>query len=163
MSEMFFSGTGIAETLGVIRLVREGGKNHEVSMAELADATGMNIDDLLPIIEACRMLGFTKVSHGVVRLTPDGSKLNQQNFHVTVRAKLRKIEPFKTTVKMLSEYDRLNTKELSELLYHEGISLEDREGGHTASLRKLLIRWAVGCGLLEYNHVHDRWRLKASI
>ena len=41
-------------------------------MAELADELYLDVDDLLPLIDALELLGFAVVEAGSIRLTPEG-------------------------------------------------------------------------------------------
>ena len=56
---------------GLLELVVEQ-PNAQVDIPLLAERLQMAVDDLLPILDAARMLGFAEVSQGDVRLTPVG-------------------------------------------------------------------------------------------
>lgn len=58
---------GIAGLLEI--LIDRGGKE---DIYNLADELAMEVGDLLPIIEACALLGFIRVQEGDVEITPEG-------------------------------------------------------------------------------------------
>jgi NitT/TauT family transport system ATP-binding protein len=58
---------GIAGLLEI--LIDRGGKD---DLYSLADELVMEVSDLLPIIEACSLLGFIRVQEGDVEITPEG-------------------------------------------------------------------------------------------
>jgi NitT/TauT family transport system ATP-binding protein len=43
-----------------------------MSVADLADELGLEVDDLLPLVDALELLGFAHVEAGQIRLTPEG-------------------------------------------------------------------------------------------
>jgi NitT/TauT family transport system ATP-binding protein len=57
---------------GLCELLSDRGGRDDVY--HLADELGQEADDLLPIIGGCEMLGFAKVVHGDVELTPAGQQ-----------------------------------------------------------------------------------------
>ena len=59
---------GIAGLLEI--LIDRGGKD---DIYHLADELAMEVDDLLPIVEAAALLGFIRVQEGDVEITPEGT------------------------------------------------------------------------------------------
>jgi NitT/TauT family transport system ATP-binding protein len=57
---------------GFIELVEEA--NGRVDLSQLGDELKLDLEELLPIVEAAELLGFCKVSEGDVELTPIGLK-----------------------------------------------------------------------------------------
>jgi NitT/TauT family transport system ATP-binding protein len=57
---------------GFIELVEEA--NSKVDLYQLGDELKLDVEELLPIVEAAELLGFCKVSEGDVELTPIGLK-----------------------------------------------------------------------------------------
>jgi NitT/TauT family transport system ATP-binding protein len=56
---------------GLLELLHDrGGKD---DLYKLADELAMDVDDLLPIVESCVMLGFTTLKEGDVEITPEGA------------------------------------------------------------------------------------------
>ncbi len=58
---------------GLLELLHDrGGKD---DLYRLADELAMDVDDLLPIVESCVMLGFATLKEGDVEITPEGVAL----------------------------------------------------------------------------------------
>jgi NitT/TauT family transport system ATP-binding protein len=58
---------------GLLELITEGdGTPSDVSLARLSERFGMPVDDLLPIVDATTMLGFTTVENSAVSVTDRG-------------------------------------------------------------------------------------------
>ncbi len=74
---------GIAGLLEI--LIDRGGKD---DLYGLADELGMEVSDLLPIIEACAMLDFIRVQEGDVEITPIGKAFAEAD--ILTRKKLFK-------------------------------------------------------------------------
>ncbi len=158
MVAIFHPGADLNEVRGLIEIIRESGKDHRISMYMLAEESEKDVDDLLPMVEACRMLGLAKVAGGNVQLTAAGMQLNMGNFHSRVGRELVRLEPFKSALAILSEYDHASTKALLGMLQDRGIHMGATERENEDSLRKLLMRWGVRCRVLDYNHRSDTWK-----
>lgn len=55
---------------GLLEILRDGGGTAD--LADLADDLSLTVDDLLPFVDACQLLGFVSIDHGVLTLTPAG-------------------------------------------------------------------------------------------
>jgi len=55
---------------GLLELLHDHGGRDD--LYRLADELSMDVDDLLPIVEACNMLGFATLKEGDVEITPEG-------------------------------------------------------------------------------------------
>ncbi len=55
-------------------LADRGGRD---DLYKLADELSMDVDDLLPIVEASAMLGFAVLREGDVEITPEGRKFGE--------------------------------------------------------------------------------------
>jgi NitT/TauT family transport system ATP-binding protein len=56
---------------GLLELLHDHGGRDD--LYRLADELSMDVDDLLPIVEACTMLGFATLTEGDVEITPEGT------------------------------------------------------------------------------------------
>ena len=57
---------------GLLEIVHELGGRED--LPELAERLRLEVDDLLPTVDAAVMLGFAKVEHGDVQITPEGTE-----------------------------------------------------------------------------------------
>ena len=154
MDDIFPLGTGIGRVRGVVNILKQHKGRAELS--ELADESEEDIDDLLPVIEACKMLGFLTINDSEARLTEAGSKLTLSNFSKSVHSSLSSIEPFKTSLKIINE-GNITTEELFSKLKERGIRLHGEDTTNDILLKKMLIRWGVRGGLMKYDPETDSW------
>ncbi|MHB1829878.1 MAG: AAA-associated domain-containing protein [Candidatus Micrarchaeaceae archaeon] len=155
MDSLFPLNTGISRVRGIISLVKQS--KGRIEMSELAEESEEDIDDLLPLIEACKLLGFVTVDESELRLTEKGAQLTFSNFSRSIKAGLVNVEPFKSTIKILDDKE-IPSPELFSKLKSRSIIVHGEEWTNEALLKKLLIRWGVRAGLLRYNPDNDTWR-----
>ena len=55
---------------GLLEILRDAGG--DTDLADLADDISLDVDDLLPLVDACLMLGFATTSEGRLRITEQG-------------------------------------------------------------------------------------------
>ncbi|MDE1823434.1 MAG: AAA-associated domain-containing protein [Candidatus Micrarchaeota archaeon] len=157
MATLFPLGPGIGRIRGIVGLIKQN--NGEISISELAQEAGEDIDDLLPMIEACKLLGFAVVDSSTIKLTKEGNSLTVSNASRMIREKLPAIEPFKSTVAILSK-NYATSRELFDLLHAKGILLHGDKTTNNEQLKKMLLRWGVRSKLIEYDANKDEWRLR---
>lgn len=162
MAEIFPVGAGISEMRAVIRIVKDNDNSHSMPVSKLAKETKKTIDELLPVIEACAMLGFVNLYDGEIRLTKTGTQLDIGNFQSLIRKDIVKSEPFKTTLELLEANEKLSTRKLAKLLAaRDGILFHGREKDNEQLLRHILLRWAVRCQIMRYDIKRDEFTLKS--
>ncbi|MDE1851551.1 MAG: AAA-associated domain-containing protein [Candidatus Micrarchaeota archaeon] len=157
MATLFPSGPGIGRIRGIVGLIKQN--NGEISISALAEESEEDIDDLLPLIDACKLLGFAVVDSSTIRLTKEGGSLTVSNASKAIREKLPSIEPFKSTVAILKK-NYVTSRELFDLLHAKGIVLHGDKSTNDEQLKKLLLRWGVRSKLIEYDANKDEWRLR---
>ncbi len=154
MGEIFPEGCGISRVRGIVSILKQHKGRMELS--ELAEESEEDIDDLLPLIKACRLLGFATVDESEVILTEKGSKLTFSNVSKSIREGLEKVDPFRSTLEILGSGE-MNTEDLFNALKSSGVVLHDDPVTNDVILKKLLIRWGVRSKLLNYNQESDLW------
>jgi len=154
MEGLFPSGTGISRVRGIVSLIKQ--HKGRMEMSDLAEESEEDIDDLLPLIEACKLLKFVTVDDSVLKLTEKGSKLTFSNFSKSIKEGLESVEPFKSTVKILDER-QITSADLFSRLKSRGIMVHGDEATNDIMLKRLLIRWGVRAKLIEYNSHADTW------
>lgn len=157
--EIFPYGTGISEVRGVVKVIKDYSKDHSVRLSELSSQSNWDIDQLLPAIEACQMLGFASIRNGSIKLTKSGEKLQQSNFQSMVKGNIVKTEPFRTAISAISKTGWLTTRELSRILEEKGVMLRSTEIENQEMIRHILLKWAVRSQVLQYDIRTDRWSL----
>lgn len=157
MEDLFPLDTGISRVRGVISILKQNKGHMEIS--RLAEEADEQLDDLLPLINACKLLGFATVDDAEIKLTQDGARLTFSNFSKSIHDGLEKVEPFRSTLKIL-RHNEVSTAELFSALNSKGIILHDDQAVSDALLKKLLIRWGVRSKLLNYNSEADVWSIR---
>lgn len=152
---LFPSDVGMSHVRGIVKIVKDNGGH--ISISKLAEESEEDVDDLLPLLEACKLLDFITISRSEVRLKPNSLKLISGQTRKVMRDGVSKIEPFKTVIKVLSNGSK-TTPELFAYLKSNGVFPE--EGDHSVeTLLKLLLAWGVRTKLLSYDEEKDTWLL----
>lgn len=155
MASLFPSDVGMSHVRGVVKIIKENGG--KISIHKLAEESEEDVDDLLPLLEASKLLGFITISKSDIKLTPKAAKLVGGSTRKIIRESLSGIEPFKSAIKALSGGSKTTT-ELFEYLKENKVF--PREGDHSSeTLLKLLLSWGVRSKLLSYNEEEDAWIL----
>ena len=68
---------------GFLELLTDRGGRDD--LYKLADELAMDVDDLLPIVDAAVMLGFAKVNEGDVEITPEGREFGEADIQTQKR------------------------------------------------------------------------------
>jgi NitT/TauT family transport system ATP-binding protein len=155
MANLFPSNVGMSHVRGIVKIIKEN--NGKLSITRLAEESEEDVDDLLPLLEASKLLGFIVITRSDVKLTPKGEKLVLGTARAVIRESLSKIEPFRSTIKALSGGSK-STEELFEYLSKHGVF--PIEGEHSSeTLLKLLLTWGVRSKLLSYDEEKETWIL----
>ena len=77
MEGMFPLGTGVSRVRAIIGMLKQRGGS--MSMSELAEESEEDIDDLLPLIDACKLLGLATIRKSTLQLTDKGRKLRRDS------------------------------------------------------------------------------------
>lgn len=147
-------GTGIGRVRGIVNIMKQH-KGH-MEMSKLAEEAEEHIDDLLPLIEACKLLGFVVVDESELKLTESGSKLTVSNFSKTIHDRLLDVEPFKSALKIINEGE-ISSQELFSDLKRRGIMVHGDDTTNSLMLMKLFTRWGVRGKIMSYNPKTDSW------
>lgn len=157
--ELFPLDAGISEIRGILKLIKENNDSLEIS--KLAREAHRDIDDLFPLIDACKLLGLCTVKNGVMSLTESGFNLTMHNQQGLIAKNLTVVEPFKSILEILKNRKGIDTKHLSRMLRQKRISFYSDEMTNMALLKHLLLHWAVRCGILNYKSESDIWYRRA--
>ncbi|MEM3827081.1 MAG: AAA-associated domain-containing protein [Candidatus Micrarchaeaceae archaeon] len=157
MPALFPIDAGITQMRGVLKIIKDGGGT--IGIAELADEAEEEIDDLFPILDACKLLGLAKVNGGKVTITELGSGLTIKNMQKVLAPSLSEVEPFKTIILALKLEGEITTERLANLLKENNLAFYSDKHKYMEQLRRLLVKWAVRLRLLVYDQADDSWKL----
>ena len=144
--------------LGVIKLIVEHSGSADISV--LSNETNEDIDSLLPLIDACRMLGLCIVKNGTVSIGDAAVTGSPKELNAHIAKRLRRIEPFRSVLAMLGNGKVLTTRQIADRIERLGMVLySPRAANEIGALKELLAGWAVHTKLLKHNAGNDSWSL----
>ncbi len=146
----------MSQVRSVVRIIKE--HNGEMTISKLAEESEEDVDDLLPLIEACELLGFAQIDDSDIKITQLGEKLTISGPNKIIRKSLEDVEPFKSTISVLSR-GRKTTQELIDALRSREIELSEDQALNELMLRKMLRNWGTRVKLLLYDEEEDSWSL----
>ena len=142
----------LGKVIGFLEILDDFGGREDVYRA--ATSLQMELDDILPVIEAGRLLGLMRIDKGDVEITPDGAQflradINARKRHICLR--IEEIGLFKELVGILRSRKNARIPRsayLSRVL--KGMySVEARDLMHT------MIDWGRYAELIGYNEDTD--------
>lgn len=157
MRSLFPALAGMSQVRGIIRLIKEN--NGEIPISKLAEEAEEDVDDLLPLIEASKLLGFIKMSDSSIKITELGEKLTTSNPYRTIKNSLAEVEPFKMIIKLLSKKE-MTTGEIAASLASKGIVINENPELNEELIGKMLRGWGMRVKLFEYAEDGRVWKLK---
>jgi NitT/TauT family transport system ATP-binding protein len=141
---------------GLLELIDDRPNGRE-DMYRLADELSFELDDLLPIVDAARQLGFLRVEEGDVQITPSGHEFanaeilrQKELFRIAVLANVNLLRQITRTLETKKDHSA------PEELFHD---LLDEHFSEQEAKRQLetAISWGRYAELFEYDA--DRHRL----
>ncbi len=127
--------------------------NKRGDIYELAYEYELDIDELMPIIEAAKLLKFVQLKDGDIELTKLGEvyvKSGRKGRKKILQKSLKNIEPFRTALELIKEKGEFDIEEIYEKL------IEKKYGELEApeminKLNETLINWGLYALLYEYS------------
>ncbi len=149
----------ISRVLGILRLLNSN--DGEMSIASLVDITKANLDTLMPQINAGHFLGVVEVDGEKIRITKLGRAYYKRDKKARekVRMNLLKFEPFKTALS-LAKKGPFTISMLDDELSSRKITLSSYPETDAKLLQLMLIQWALGTRLLNYDNETNLWSMR---
>jgi NitT/TauT family transport system ATP-binding protein len=142
---------------GLLELLND--RKGEEDMYHIAEELLLEVDDLLPIVDASVLLGFVTVREGDVVLTPEGKGFAEANipsrkslFRNAVLARADLLQQMKTT--LLSKADHSMPLEFFHDILDEYLPEEE-----TKQQIETALNWGRYAEIFEYDSENDRLRL----
>jgi hypothetical protein len=143
--------------LGMLSLLSEN--KGKLRLAELAKLSKSHVDNLLPDVNAAKMLGLVKVSGECIILTGLGNRLHEDvaGVKTEIRSKLKEIEPFKSAYYLTKEKGFVVGEEVAIKVMNKGFCLycDTRKG--KADIDTALLQWGIMFGIISYNGKQRVW------
>ncbi len=139
---------------GLLEIVNDRGGREDVP--KLAESLRLEVDDLLPAVDASAMLGFAEVAHGDVTITPAGKEFATAGVHRSheiFKEQLLKSVPFASTVTeaIRQKSDSRIGKEFLLDILDEHFSASESEKQF-----QTLVDWGRYAQLFEYDADEER-------
>ncbi len=160
MVQIFPLVTETSKIRAVLSILKQN--DGAIELSRLADETEEHIDDLLPLVEACKVLGFATVEGSEIRITAQGRKVTFNNSLKLIKQKLVGIEPFASALEMLKNEKELSSEALFSGLKSSGIYLHGEKELNDALMKRMFLRLGVRSKLLYYDSERDIWSLGAA-
>jgi NitT/TauT family transport system ATP-binding protein len=139
---------------GLLEIVNDRGGRED--LPKLAESLRLEVDDLLPAVDASAMLGFAEVAHGDVTITPAGKEFATAGVHRSheiFKEQLLKRVPFASTVTeaIRQKSDSRIGKEFLLDILDEHFSASESEKQF-----QTLVDWGRYAQLFEYDADEER-------
>lgn len=139
---------------GLLEIVNDRGGKED--LPKLAESLRLEVDDLLPAVDASAMLGFAEVAHGDVTITPAGKEFATAGVHRSheiFKEQLLKNVPFASTVTeaIRQKRDSRIGKEFLLDILDEHFSASESEKQF-----QTLVDWGRYAQLFEYDADEER-------
>ena len=139
---------------GLLEIINDRGGRED--LPKLADSLRLEVDDLLPAVDASVMLGFAEVSQGDVIITDAGKEFATAGVlrsHEIFKEQLLKNIPFVSTV-----VEALNQKKDGRIAKEFLLDLLDEHFSESEAERQFqtLVDWGRYAQLFEYDAVEER-------
>ncbi|MCP8310697.1 MAG: AAA-associated domain-containing protein [Candidatus Methylarchaceae archaeon HK02M1] len=132
--------------------------NGRVDIAKIADDLSLELDDLLPAVDAAELIGFVRVESGDIQLTDKGSIFLSEGTRGRKKQlgeRLLILESFKEVIEFISQKEeKAVTKE--DLLNFIGERFYESD---SEEILKWVIEWGRHGHLLKYDSKEDEIRL----
>lgn len=158
MVDIFPHSAGVSHVRGIVRIISQN--EGAVSISELAEEAEEDVDDLLPLIDACELMGLASVKDSEIRITEKGAKMVKSGPFKILRESIKKVEPFRSTIAAIAK-NKKTTEEIAEYLMGKGIVVDQIPENNVQTLRKLLRNWGAGTRLLSYDEQNDSWSIRS--
>lgn len=157
MKGLFPLNIKIGQIQGVISILKE--YNGQISLQELSDEALEQADDLVNVLQACKLLGFIKINNGNIKLNKKIEDKNSHEINLEIKRNLLKIEPFLEIKRVIRKNNKITTTELFQDLIKKGvITYRNNLSGIEAFKRDLLVI-GIRLEILAYEHENDIWKI----
>ena len=149
-----------AQVIGLIDITFSLGPS--TNLRKLASKFGNDISTLLPSLDAAEMLGLLKRQNDEIALTDLGLKFQKVPESISkiplLRDQLSKIEPFRTTLELLSHERKVRTSDIAKTLGRMNIRWDLNRDRNESLIHGILINWGTFAGLFSHNSETEEFR-----
>lgn len=135
----------------------------KLSLGDLSEESGTQVDMLLPQINAAKMLGLIKVKESDVVITKLGRALHgkKEGSEANVAKRLAGFEPFRAAISISRRKRRFTAEDVSDSMARGEVYLHVDERENISMINTILLQWAIEFNLLAYDGERKIWSKKA--
>ncbi len=144
-------GVTLIEVIALAEAVQQKGSFELSDLARLFSR--FSSPHLLSILRATQLLGLIQRDGGVISPTDLGIGFSKASDgkEAIMRAGLRRIEPFKTALELLSKKKTVTAQEVTETLLKKNDIIRANQMTNEESVRTILVEWGMSLDLFAYN------------
>lgn len=134
-----------------------------LSLGDLSEESGTQVDMLLPQVNAAKMLGLIRVKESDVVITKLGKALHrkEEGSESEVGRKLAGFEPFRSAITISRRKRRFTAEDVSDSMAARDVYLHVDERQNANLITTILLQWAIEFNLLAYDGERKVWSRKA--
>jgi NitT/TauT family transport system ATP-binding protein len=133
------------------------------NLTKLATKLGNDISILLPVLEAAEILGLLTRQNEEIALTDFGvkfQKVAKASAKIPLlKDQLTKIEPFKTTLELLSRQGRVRTRDIANALSRMNVRWDLKPELNESIIHGILIGWGTFAKLFSHDGKTEEFRI----
>jgi hypothetical protein len=150
--------TRVMSILSVLNL-----NSGKLSLGDLSEESGTQVDELLPQVNAAKMLGLIKIKESDVVITPLGKALHgkAEGSEAQVSKRLANYEPFKAAIAISKKRKTFTAEQVSDFMAMKDVYLHVDERENANMITTILLQWAIEFNLLNYDGERKVWSKKA--
>ncbi|MCP8323381.1 MAG: AAA-associated domain-containing protein [Candidatus Methylarchaceae archaeon HK02M2] len=145
-----------SHVIGLLEVIEDFGGR--VDIAKIADDLYLELDDVLPAVDAAELLGFLIVESGDIELTEEGSNFLSEGIRGRKKQlgeRLFKLDSFKELIEFISKKDekKITREELLNFIIERFYDVDSDK------IFKWIIEWGRHGLLLKYDSKEDEVKL----
>jgi hypothetical protein len=163
VSKIFPHDARFTRVMSILSVLNQN--SGKLSLSDLSEESGTQVDMLLPQINAAKMLGLVKVKESDVFLTKLGKALNRkvEGSESDVGRKLAVFEPFKAAISISRRKKSFTAEQVSDFMAKNEVYLHVDERENANLITTILLQWAIEFNLLAYDGERKVWSRKPAL
>ncbi len=147
--------------MGIIRLLLK--HDDTLSVRELTRMSGEHVDNLLPQVDAAKLLGFVKVRGDDVHLLNLGRGFYEDDAAALRKARLALLrsEPFTTAMELSRAAGTFTIDQLLEELFANNVPFPSNPEETKQKVAGALLQWAIHLNILSYDGEKKLWSVES--
>jgi len=161
ISKIFPHDARFTRVMSILSVLNQN--SGKLSLSDLSEESGTQVDELLPQVNAAKMLGLIKVKESDVVITKLGKALHRKDegSESEVGKKLAGFEPFMAAIALSKRRKNFTAEQVSDFMAAKDVYLHVDEHENANLITTILLQWAIEFNLLAYDGERKVWSRKA--